>query len=68
DPVEAMWQLAGIAPLGPLDQVRLLRSEDAETLLRQLIELANDAMEVLAVTWDDTDDFPTPDDFRDGDA
>lgn len=68
DPVEAMWQLAGIAPLGPLDQVRLLQADDAETLLRQLIELANDAMEVLAVTWDDTDDFPTPDDFRDGDA
>lgn len=68
DPVEAMWQLAGIAPLGPLDQVRLLRSKDAETLLRQLIELANDAIAVLEVTWDDTDDFPTPDDFRDGDA
>lgn len=26
DPVQACWQLAGISPLGPLDQVRLLRA------------------------------------------
>lgn len=69
DRVEAMWQLAGIAPLGPLDHVRLLQAADAEALLRALIDAANDATEVLAVTWDDTDDFPTADDFRDpGDA
>lgn len=66
EPVEAMWQLAGIAPLGPLDQVRLLRAPDGETLLRDLIEFANDATEMLSVTWDDTDDFPSADDFRDG--
>lgn len=65
DRVEAMWQLAGIAPVGPLDQVTLLGAPDAETLLRQLIDTANDAVEMLAVTWDDTDDFPTADDFRD---
>ncbi len=69
DRVEAMWQLAGIAPVGPLDQVRLLGSTDAEALLRELIEVADDATEMLAVTWDDIDDFPLPDDFRDdGDA
>lgn len=67
DRVEAMWQLAGIAPVGPLDQVKLLGVPDSETLLRQLIDAANDAVEMLAVTWVDTDDFPTADDFRDED-
>jgi uncharacterized protein len=68
DRVEAIWQLAGIAPLGPLDQVSLLRSTDAESLLRQLIEATSGALEMLAVNWDgsdDSDDFPSPDDFRD---
>jgi uncharacterized protein len=66
DRVEAMWQLAGIAPLGPLDQVQLLRSPDAESLLRALIDAAHEAVEMLAVRWDDADDFPTAEDFRDG--
>jgi uncharacterized protein len=68
DRVEAIWQLAGIAPLGPLDQVRLLRSVDAKSLLRELIDATQGAIEMLAVNWggsDDSDDFPTPDDFRD---
>lgn len=30
-----------------------------------LIDIADDATEMLAVTWDDTDDFPRADDFRD---
>jgi uncharacterized protein len=65
DRVEAMWQLAGIAPLGPLDQVQLLRARDAESLLRGLIDAAHDAVEMLAVRWDEADDFPTAEDFRD---
>jgi uncharacterized protein len=68
DRVEAMWQLAGIAPIGPLDQVSLLRSTDAESLLRELIDATQGAIEMLAANWggsDDSDDFPTPDDFRD---
>ncbi len=63
DPHDALWQLAGIAPLGPLDQVKLLRATDAEQLLRDLIELTAGAAEMLTVRWDDDDDFPRPEDF-----
>jgi len=47
DPVEALWQLAGIAPLGPLDQMVLLRAESAEQLLTELIRLCTDIEETL---------------------
>ena len=40
DPVAACWQLAAIAPLGPLDQLRLLRSTTLRDLLSETIELA----------------------------
>jgi len=33
DPVAAAWQLAAIAPLGPMDQLELLRAESMEQLL-----------------------------------
>lgn len=69
DKVEAAWQLAGIAPLGPLDQVRLLRSTSVSELLSATIEATEAAAEMLTVDWGD-DDFPTfPDDpeIREGD-
>ena len=43
DPVAAAWQLAGIAPIGELDQIRLLRSTSMEELLGGVIELTADA-------------------------
>lgn len=43
DPVEAAWQLAGIAPLGELDRIRLLQSATMEELLTVLIQLTTDA-------------------------
>ena len=46
DPAAAAWQLAAIAPLGPLDQLDLLGSTSIERLLRRTIELTEDA-EVL---------------------
>ncbi len=58
DPVEAAWQLAGIAPLGPLDQVRLLRSTSIAELLSATIEATEAAAEMLTVDWGD-DDFPS---------
>jgi Lon protease-like protein len=58
DPVAAAWQLAGIAPLGPLDQVGLLQSSSVEALLRATIEATEGAAEMLAMSWDD-DDFPS---------
>lgn len=63
DPVAAVWQLAGIAPVGPLDQVTLLRSATIEELLRGIIEATQGAAEMLTLQFDD-DDFPSPDDFR----
>lgn len=62
DPVAAVWQLAGIAPVGPLDQVTLLRSATTEELLRGIIEVTQGAAEMLTLQFDD--DFPSPDDFR----
>ncbi|MER3389605.1 MAG: LON peptidase substrate-binding domain-containing protein [Microcella sp.] len=65
DPVAAAWQLAGIAPLGPLDQVSLLRSGSLEELLRGIIDATEGAAEMLTLRFDD-DEFPSPDDFRTG--
>jgi Lon protease-like protein len=39
DPVSAAWQLAAVAPLGPLDQVALLRATSVEQLLHRTIDL-----------------------------
>ena len=39
DPVAMCWQLAAIAPLEQLDQVRLLRSTSLQELLSETIEL-----------------------------
>lgn len=57
DPVQACWQLAGIAPLGPLDQVRLLRSTTVVELLSALIEATEGAAELLTMPGFDDDDF-----------
>ncbi len=43
DPAAAAWQLAGIAPLGPLDQLDLLRSDSIARLLARTLELVEDA-------------------------
>jgi Lon protease-like protein len=45
DPVAACWQLAAIAPLGPLDQVELLASPDLATLLFTLTDFVAGAEE-----------------------
>ncbi len=39
DPAAAAWQLAGIAPLNPIDQLELLRADSFEFLLTRLIGL-----------------------------
>ncbi|MET0297900.1 MAG: LON peptidase substrate-binding domain-containing protein, partial [Microbacterium sp.] len=39
EPLEAIWQLAAIAPLGEFDQHTLLRSTTAGGLLREIIDL-----------------------------
>lgn len=57
DPVQACWQLAGIAPLGALDQVRLLRASTVVELLSGLIEATEGAAEMLVMPGLDDDDF-----------
>jgi Lon protease-like protein len=52
DPLESSWQLAAIAPLGQLDQFRLLRSTTVGGLLRELIDLTLAAEPVLTATAD----------------
>lgn len=51
DPLAASWQLAGIAPIGPLDQLALLRSESAEALLSRVIEFTEEAMADINTPW-----------------
>ncbi len=47
----------GIAPLGALDQVRLLRAGTVVELLSALIEATEGAAEMLAMPGLDDDDF-----------
>jgi Lon protease-like protein len=47
DPIAFCWQLAAIAPIGPLDQVTLLASSTTEELLTGIVEFANGAAESL---------------------
>jgi len=51
DPVGAAWQLAAVAPVGPLDQIALLRSASMEALLRGIIEHTTAAGETLGDEW-----------------
>ncbi|WP_448005305.1 LON peptidase substrate-binding domain-containing protein [Agromyces bauzanensis] len=55
DPVESSWQLAGIAPIGPLDQLTLLRSASLAQLLARLMELTIEASETIATAYVDDD-------------
>ena len=48
DPTAAAWQLAAIAPVGPIDQITLLRSDSMAALLGNIIELTEAAAESLA--------------------
>lgn len=47
DPVIAAWQLAGIAPLGPLDKLGLLRSTTTRELLTRIQGLTEAAADML---------------------
>jgi Lon protease-like protein len=47
DPLEACWQLAGVLPVGPLDQLDLLSSQSTDELLTRTYELVKTAQETL---------------------
>jgi Lon protease-like protein len=48
DPMEACWQLAGVLPVGGLDQVDLLNSVSADELIAKTFEVVRSAEESLA--------------------
>ncbi len=47
DPMDACWQLAGILPIGELDQVDLLSSESAQELIARTNEIVTTADQTL---------------------
>lgn len=47
DPMEACWQLAGILPIGELDQMDLLSSTSAEELISRTFEIVTTADQTL---------------------
>lgn len=62
EPAERIWQLAGVAPVGSLDQFRLLRSRTVEELLATLVEETEAAAARFAAGWADAgedDGLPT---------
>ncbi|MEN9342810.1 MAG: hypothetical protein RIR24_397 [Actinomycetota bacterium] len=47
DPMDACWQLAGVLPIGQLDQRDLLECASAEELISRTLEIVNTAHETL---------------------
>ena len=47
DPMDACWQLAGVLPIGPLDQIELLESQSAEELISRTYEVVKTVNETL---------------------
>lgn len=55
DPIESCWQLAGISPLGAMDQLRLLRARNAGELLATLIDLTRAVEPTFTAAGDEMD-------------
>jgi uncharacterized protein len=53
EPVARLWQLAGIAPIGPMDQLALLGADSLSELVEQLIELTGQASTTYGAPWPD---------------
>ncbi len=67
DPVSAAWQIAGVLPVGQLDQMELLASESVHELLTKTLALITDAEFTLRASLrnqadDDEHDLPSADD------
>jgi hypothetical protein len=56
DPVAAAWQLAGIAPVGPLDQMALLRATSIEELLNAVAEATAATAQGFTAPWPEDED------------
>lgn len=60
DPMEACWQLAGVLPVGQLDQVDLLSSQSADELIKKTYEIVTTADETLKALMGQMGDEPAP--------
>ena len=56
DPMEACWQLAGVLPVGELDQMDLLGSQSAEELIAKTYEIVKFAEEGLTAMLNQPED------------
>ena len=56
--MEACWQLAGVLPVGQLDQLDLLQSQSAEDLIAQTNEIVNAANQSLEQMMTGIDEQP----------
>ena len=55
NPIDACWQLAGVLPVGPLDQMDLLNSESTDELLSRTLEVVENLDEALRALNGPTD-------------
>ena len=60
DPMQACWQLAGVLPIGQLDQLDLLASQSAEELISRTYEIVTTADETLKAMMEKMDDGGEP--------
>lgn len=60
DPMDACWQLAGILPIGELDQLDLLSSESAEELIARTHEIVSTADQTLRSIMEQQDGWQEP--------
>ncbi len=56
DPMDACWQLAGMLPIGQLDQVDLLSSQSAEELISRTYEIVKTIDETLKAMMSQMDE------------
>jgi Lon protease-like protein len=56
DPMEACWQLAGVMPVGELDQMDLLGSQSAEELIAKTYEIVKFAEQGLTAMLNQPED------------
>jgi Lon protease-like protein len=60
DPMDSCWQLAGILPIGELDQLDLLSSESAAELIARTNEIVTTADQTLRSIMEQQGDWDTP--------
>jgi len=60
DPMQACWQLAGILPIGELDQMDLLSSESTAELISRTFEVVSNADQTLRAIMEQQGEWEDP--------